>query len=54
MRIIMKKYLPDRLRKIQKEIYLKAWEQYKQDFTMTELAQVFRTPVNNFFRLVKK
>jgi hypothetical protein len=49
----MKQYLSDRLREIQKEIYRSAWDKYKSEFTMTEMAQVFRTPINNLFRIVR-
>jgi hypothetical protein len=49
-----KQYLSDRLREIQKEIYRESWEKYKSDFTMTEMAQVFRTPINNFFRIARQ
>ncbi len=46
--------LPKLLRKYRDQIYKNAWDKYKAELDMQDLAQIFRVVLPTFYRVVSK
>lgn len=46
--------LSQRLRSLRKKLIVASWEEYKSEYTMVELAQVFRMQISQFYDIVSK
>jgi len=49
-----KERLEKRISELREEIVCLSWNKYKNTYTMSDLAKVFRMDLANFFRLLKK
>lgn len=50
----MKYFISRRLEKIRNDIWFGAWEKYKSELTMKELAEMFNATTPTFYRVVAR
>lgn len=46
--------MKEKLREKRNKIYYEIWENYKNELTMEELAEIFAIPLPSFYKIIKK